>query len=319
MSEPGPSSPSARHHKQKRLSKEAIAFLTNYASVINSYPQSEEKQSILASIHSIPGNEWYTTQRLSSWFARHRNPSPSSALPLAAVDEETILFPKLTPKHLQQLRLLYKKRTDPAENIITFWAERINADRHEVIAWFQYQQEKAKGNQCHQSTPDSPDIPLQQLVRDLDGSEGCASPTVLTRPRTHLPTPSQSPSESPHERMPSLPPIAVKLEEPRQCLSPISLVTPISAHPLHALRPSHSTSFRAGAQLSRDSSRLFAATVRKSLRDNPAQNDPPPKTPDEFAAKFVTFEKMIDAFMEKHKSGQLARLGWDPNVCSAGS
>lgn len=150
------------------------------------------------------------------------------------------VFPKLTPTHLQQLRVLYRKRTDPSEGIITFWADRIKADRTEVAAWIQYQQEKAKENNVS-ATPESPDLTLRELAGDS------VSPTIAEFPRPHLPTPAKSlsPSISPRTRVPSLPPIAVKLEDPRQCLSPVfewslgtpSLLPTVSASYVHSNEP----------------------------------------------------------------------------------
>ncbi|KIJ66028.1 hypothetical protein HYDPIDRAFT_151809 [Hydnomerulius pinastri MD-312] len=144
----------------------------------------------------------------------------------------TIVFPKLTPTHLDQLRVLYKKRPDPAEGIITFWANRLGADREEVKAWIEYQQEKAKAEAAEEATGTgssmSPMTPYPTPHFPYPGasypgpsrgpSEALAgtsvSPTVAQVPRAHLPTPakSASPSRSPEMRMPSLPPIAVKVE-----------------------------------------------------------------------------------------------------------
>ena len=56
---------------------------------------------------------------------------------------------------------------------------------------------------------------------------------------------------------------------------------------------------------------MLAASIRESLRPPAAPNELPPRTPDEFAAKFEGVEGMIDAFMKKYESGQLGRLGWD--------
>lgn len=145
------------------------------------------------------------------------------------------VFPKLTPTHLSQLRGLYRKWADPPEGIITFWAGRIGVERTEVVAWIQYQQEKAKEKDAG-APPESPDIPLKQLVSD--SASASVSPTVLGFPRPHLPTPAKSslsPSTSPHTRMPSLPPIAVKVEDFRQCLSPVSS----SSTPLSDPRPAN--------------------------------------------------------------------------------
>ncbi|KAI9568788.1 hypothetical protein HD554DRAFT_2095683 [Boletus coccyginus] len=215
-----------------RLTTDGAAFLTNYARTVNSYPHKPEKEGILATLRTIPGNEAFTLQKLSSWFARHRNPSGDPLTPVL-LDDDTILFPKLTPTHLQQLRVLYKKRADPSEGIITFWAERIKVEREEVAAWIQYQQEKAKENGIG-THPESPDIPLRQLVSESAN----VSPTASAFPRPHLPTPanSLSPTISPQTRLPSAPPIAVK-EEPRQSLSPVSSFTSPS---LSAPRPANS-------------------------------------------------------------------------------
>ena len=186
----------------------------DYARTVNSYPHKHEKEAILASLHAIPGNEKYTLHSLAAWFSRHRNPSPvllndetirESPPPHTCPTHPSAVFPKLTPVHLQQLRVLYRKNPNPSEGIVTFWAGRISAERAEIAAWIQYQQEKEK------ETPESPDIPLRDLVS--------ASPTAFEFPRTHLPTPAES--LSPQTRMPSLPPIAVKVEDFR-CLSPVS-------------------------------------------------------------------------------------------------
>jgi hypothetical protein len=116
---------------------------------------------------------------------------------------ETV-FPKLTSMHLQQLRVLHKKRPEPAEGIITFWANRLNADRAEVAAWIQYQQEKAKAKE---EASESPDLGS----RHFGSTSASVSPILSKLARPHLPTPAKS--ASPETRMPSLPPIAVKMEE----------------------------------------------------------------------------------------------------------
>ncbi|KAF8554929.1 hypothetical protein OG21DRAFT_1484291 [Imleria badia] len=308
----------------------------DYARTINSYPQRAEKQAILASLRSITGNESFTMPKLTNWFARHRNPSDDSNVSVL-LDDETILFPKLTRMHLQQLRILYKKRADPSEGIIHFWAERIKADKDEIVAWIQYQQEKAKEDV--RASPESPEIPLKQLVGD-SGSPS-VSPTVSEFPRPHLPTPAKSPSISPHTRMPSLPPIAVKVEESRQCVSPVSsLNTPFLStipRPENRAQPSepralegfppllrllHTTKLvpvatsvpnallRVGGQPHR---RDLEASIRDSLRPHAPPSEPP-RTVDEFAAKFESVESMIDAFIKKYDSGQLVRLGWDSSL-----
>jgi hypothetical protein len=220
----------AKTRTRAKLTRDGVDFLTStsfplsvapahpcpdYARTVNSYPHKPEKEAVLASLHAIPGNESYTLQSLAAWFARHRNPSGASSAHVAGapvlLNDETILFPKLTRVHLQQLRVLYKRDTTPSDGIISFWAGRIGAERAEIEAWIQYQQEKAKEH-------DSPDIPLKQLV-----GESASSPTAPEFSRHHLPTPSESlsPSTSPLTRMPSLPPIAVKVEDLQPVATPL--------------------------------------------------------------------------------------------------
>lgn len=143
------------------------------------------------------------------------------------------VFPKLNGTQRWQLRSLYRKRPEPTDAMIAFWAIRLAVDESEVLAWIRYQQEKAKEEEACATTPDSPDIPLRQLAGER-GSES-ASPIF---PRPHLPTPAKSPTTSPQTRMPSLPPIAVKVEEPRQCVSPVSSL----GTPTFLFNPRHSPS-----------------------------------------------------------------------------
>ncbi|KAF8141183.1 hypothetical protein EV363DRAFT_1307328 [Boletus edulis] len=331
---------SSTSRPKTRLTREGAAYLTNYARTVNPYPQRNEKQDILAALRTIPGNDAFTMQRLTSWFARHRNPSGDLHTPVL-VDDETILFPKLTPMHLQQLRVLYKKRIDPSESIIIFWADRIKAERAEVAAWIQYQQEKAKEDDVR-AMPESPDIPLQQLVGDLVSDSASVSPTVSEFPRPHLPTPAKSPSISPQTRMPSLPPIAVKVEEPRQCLSPVSsLGTPSILNPRPSIYPYPNEQrspldvfppltrhlFQA-AKLSPlgttvpntgGPNKTLRTSIRDSLQPDAIPSEQPPRSVDEFAAKFAKVENMIEAFMKKYESGQLVGLGWDSSLSKPAS
>ncbi|KAL4079245.1 hypothetical protein J3A83DRAFT_1057575 [Scleroderma citrinum] len=193
-----------------------------------------QTSKILERVRAIPGNESCTFEKITCWFQRHRNPahtirvpgrecsigtqSPVEATPaLRFVDDDSILFPKLTPTQLHQLQVLYKSRPDPAAGVITFWATRLNADREEVAAWILYQREKAKG------PPAPPVVEVTDHMSSL-------SPTDASFVRTHLPTPAKSPSptRSPNLRFPSLPPIAVKMEESGQ-EHPRS---PVAAHKL---------------------------------------------------------------------------------------
>lgn len=109
-----------------RLTKEGSAFLSStslpsaslplcsstssdYARTINSYPQKTEKLDILASLRAIPGNDAFTFEKLSSWFARNRKlsrarlsryPAPLTHLMTGdpQVDDETIR--ESTPAHI---------------------------------------------------------------------------------------------------------------------------------------------------------------------------------------------------------------------------
>lgn len=104
---------------------------------------------------------------------------------------------------------------------------------------------------------ESPDIPLRQLVED--SASASASP-ISEFPRPHLPTPAKSPSlsASPETRMPSLPPIAVKLEEHRQCLSPVSsLDTPFLLRSATYMHPNETRS----ASILQQFVRRFSATL----------------------------------------------------------
>ncbi|KAN0081332.1 hypothetical protein V8E55_008956 [Tylopilus felleus] len=355
--------PSSATRPRVRLTKKGALFLQNYVRTVNAYPQRAEKETILAGLRAIPGNDTFSMQKLNSWLTRHRNPSgqshvdpPPTHLTMfvgdshtVTLDEEVIrksvhadvipltktplltVFPKLAPYQLSQLRLLYKKRTDPKEGIITFWAQRLGVESSEVVAWIQYQQEKAKENEAR-ATPESPEIPLQQLA----GDSPSVSPTVSDFPRPHLPTPAKSPSISPHTRMPSLPPIAVKVEDLRQCLSPVSSLNTSSplfnSRPASGIQPSESRFVLEGLPpLSRvqqaktspvsptiptspKSTITLAASIRESLGPAPVSSEPPPRTADEFAGRFEKVENMIQAFMNKYKSGRLAPLGWDSSA-----
>ena len=182
--------------------------------------------------------------------------------------------------------MLHRKVHDPAEGVITFWAKRINADRDEVAAWIEYQQEKTKEQE-------SPDV----------------SPTVSEFPRPHLPTPAKS--LSPQTRMPSLPPIAIKVED-KQSVSSFDLPKP----------PERSQAVHRQVSLcARPDDLMFSHTkpphltleqsIRESLQSHISPSESPPRTLDEFAAQFERIEHMIDSFMQKYSNGQLAPLGWD--------
>ncbi|KIM64008.1 hypothetical protein SCLCIDRAFT_678946 [Scleroderma citrinum Foug A] len=251
--------PKASASTRTRITREAIQLLQDYANTVTSYPTRTAKTQLLERIHAIPGNESFTFDKISSWFARHRNPahsvrrrewsattghkdatSPTDATPvLRFADDDSILFPSFTPIQLHQLQQLYRNRPDPAEGVITFWATRLKADREEVAAWIEYQRETTKG----QPAPAS-------IASDHTSS---LSPTSPTDPfsRTHLPTPAKSPppNKYPDMRHPSLPPVAVKIEESGQYspspatpgsanISPVDRltnVTPITRKPEEAL------------------------------------------------------------------------------------
>jgi len=59
---------------------------------------------------------------------------------------------------------------------------------------------------------------------------------------------------------------------------------------------------------------MLASSIRDSLRLNAASSEQSPRTADEFAEKFERVENMIEAFMKKYDSGQLAQLGWDSSA-----
>ncbi|KAF8841688.1 hypothetical protein BDN67DRAFT_492714 [Paxillus ammoniavirescens] len=344
---------------QTKLTRDGSAFLANYARTISSYPSRSEKFDILESVQAIPGNESFTFEKLTSWFSRHRNPAHApphlrtggsgmdAASPVVAdeggsrapggrmlVDDDSILFPKLTSMHLQQLRVLYKKRPDPAEGIITFWANRLNADKAEVAAWIQYQQEKAK-----EEASESPDLGS----RHFGSTSASVSPTLSKLARPHLPTPAKS--VSPETRMPSLPPIAVKVEESGSQAStsfgpptlllqrpPSSSVNflgyegsvlaglpPLSRGP-RIMERSPQPEQRAESQsLQRPPARpspnaLLVASIRNSLRSGNEVDEKAPATAKDFASRFEPIEKQINGFIKKLEGGQLASLGWDPSL-----
>ncbi|KAF9228455.1 hypothetical protein BS17DRAFT_339600 [Gyrodon lividus] len=336
-----------------KLTKEGSAFLTNYARTISSYPRRSEKFDILASVQAIPGNEYFTFEKLTSWFSRHRNPAHAppyvrtgreglGARAASAdeemapggrmlVDDDSILFPKLTPMHLRQLRVLYKKRPDPAQGIITFWANRLNADRAEVLAWIQYQQEKAK-EEAMAGTLESPDLPLRQFT----STSASVSPRLPKLARPHLPTPAKS--VSPETRMPSLPPIAVKVEESGLPTTSFGLPTSLlqrpssssfmpfpkyegcsmlaglpplrrDSHTMHPPQPEHQAESQ--SLLRPRPNALLAASLRNSSQLGQDVDEKPPTTAEDFASRFAPVEKQINVFMQKLEGGQLARLGWD--------
>ncbi|KIJ15549.1 hypothetical protein PAXINDRAFT_99424 [Paxillus involutus ATCC 200175] len=342
-----------------KLTREGSAFLTNYARAISSYPSRSEKFDILESVQAIPGNESFTFEKLTSWFSRHRNPAHAphlrtgglgmgAASPVVAdeggeraprgrmfVDDDSILFPKLTSMHLQQLRVLHKKRPEPAEGIITFWANRLNADRAEVAAWIQYQQEKAKAKE---EASESPDLGS----RHFGSTSASVSPILSKLARPHLPTPAKS--ASPETRMPSLPPIAVKMEESgSQTSSSFGPPTLLLQRPSSSLHfPRYEGSVLAGLpplkrglrimehppqpeqraesqSLQRPPARpspnaLLVASIRNSSRSGKEVGEKAPATADDFASRFEPIEKQISGFIKKLEGGQLASLGWDPSL-----
>lgn len=93
-----------------RLTKEGSAFLSStcpfpllatlltqrssdYARTANPYPHKTEKQAILASLRTIPGNEAFTLDKLNNWLTRHRKPSRACPAPAP--------LPQLTLPHSQ--------------------------------------------------------------------------------------------------------------------------------------------------------------------------------------------------------------------------
>ncbi|KAH7883236.1 hypothetical protein F5I97DRAFT_1903455 [Phlebopus sp. FC_14] len=311
-------------------------YTKDYARTINSYPNKGEKLQLLAKVQAIPGNDAFTLDKLASWFNRHRNPahaasrakdrhSPMEETPIPRfVDDDSILFPKLTPTHLAQLQGLYRKRPEPAEGIITFWATRLNADRDEVAAWIQYQQVKARA----------------AAVATSPTSES-ASPTTPTMfPKPHLPTPamSMSPPHSPEMRMHSLPPIAVKMEGSRRSESPPTMgpvVSPPVAHkssfplmPLTSQTTSISANLPPVARLhhpapqpkiplkSPPDAQLMGHLRNSMLQDIATSERIPPSTAEEFDARFRPYERSIQSFVQNVESGRLKHLGWDASQIS---
>ena len=135
-----------------------------------------------------------------------------------------VVFPSFTPTQLQQLQQLYRNRPNPTEGVIAFWATRLKADGGEVAEWIQYQQEKAKESPA----PAAPFAGVSDRTPSLSPTDPFS--------RTHLPTPAKSPSpnhQSPGARNPSLPPVAVKVEDQGQQYSPSPVATwgPVMSYP----------------------------------------------------------------------------------------
>ncbi|KIL00885.1 hypothetical protein PAXRUDRAFT_463891 [Paxillus rubicundulus Ve08.2h10] len=245
---------------------------------------------------------------------------------------ETV-FPKLTSMHLQQLRVLYKKRPDPTEGIITFWANRLNADRAEVAAWIQYEREKAK-----EGASESPDLGS----RHFGSTSASVSPTFPNSARPHLPTPSKS--ASPEMRRPSLPPITVKVEESgsqmsTSFVSPTLLVQRPSSSSMHfpsyespvltelppLKRGAHAMQHPPQPEQQAESqsqqrppawasqNALLVASIRNSSRSGKEVDEKAPATAEDFVSRFGPIEKQINGFINKLEGGQLASLGWDPS------
>lgn len=260
-----------------------------------------------------------------------------------------VVFPKLTPMQLQQLQVLYRHRPEPADGVITFWATRLHADREEVAAWIQYQQEKAK-----KPAP----RPVETTSVTIPESGPSSSPTESPSAQIHLPTPTKSPSpiRSPQMRMHSLPPIAVKVEESDEGFSsnPVSYsASPVMLHPSvsfpepgpvdrlmhlpsvggkvvdtihhesHDLCRGHAAIGQGPTQeptqepkqMPRTMDPLLTRSLRDALEAPSSKGCERPSTVSEFVASFGPCKERIKRFLRLLESGQLKQVGWDPGQC----
>ncbi|KAH7925302.1 hypothetical protein BV22DRAFT_1034197 [Leucogyrophana mollusca] len=321
------------------LTKEASAFLLDYARNTNSHPNKQEKLHLLERVRQYPGCEAYTIEKLKSWFNYHRrggkgiHDNVHSSAVMSPTDsfanDASILFPSLTPAVLRHLDALLKARPDPNDATISIWASRLGAPHNDVVAWIDYQ---------------------KAISHSRSDSEHLSSMSPVVQ-RPHLPTPSKSvsPSVTPMNRNISLPPIEVK-HEPSTADSPvISRLSP-PRNPIHL--PSNSSLFRVALPPSSDvANKLDKAPPLRRKRDDstiPSHIPPPapppapkispitllgnnirhiisssaasstdaavPTTISEFDAKFHLCEGKMKQFIHDVEQGNLRHLGWGPSL-----
>jgi len=163
------------------------------------YPTKSQKIEIAERVRQIPGNEHANFERVSAYFNNKRSQSRKSSgqeHPTEVDDTEAMLFPSLPLEVRLKLHQLYRLKPDPNDDLVAFWAERLDSDLREVADWVRWK-----------------------------GMQERASPAA------HLPTPATS--TSPPTRYASLPPIEVKQESsadsPVYPLSPAH--TPVAPRP----------------------------------------------------------------------------------------
>ncbi|KAI0796756.1 hypothetical protein C8Q75DRAFT_742157 [Abortiporus biennis] len=262
----GPVAESSKQAQHHRLTAEGYRLLRDYFENVSHKPPSAEKRDLLYRIQRLPGCEWYTRERLDSYFLQARRTSKLKGTkehaPSHYTDEDayvrSILFPSFHPYDISKLRVLLKHNPSPTPRSMQIWAESLAVDPDDVRKWVELEKEQGS-----KSAHDDPMHQSEEYHRI-----------------THLPTPE--PTASP---------------EPRKLLNlPQTPILPSSS----SFSPVSSTASQ------------LADTIHDSLLSTHyAEAKPFPTSPDAFVARFASFERNMQSFMDGVASGEYAHIGLD--------